>query len=76
MTASDYDCTLELEKIGAHAIRLGMRLVKGLRQDDAMNVVAARAVAPFTSVEDVALSRRIEITRGQGARDERRIPHV
>jgi error-prone DNA polymerase len=54
VTASDYDCTLELDNAGRHAIRLGMRLVKELRKDDAMKVVAARADAPFKSVEDVA----------------------
>lgn len=54
VTASHYDCTLELDDSGAHAIRLGMRLIKGLRKEDAMNVVAARAIAPFTSVEDAA----------------------
>ncbi len=51
---SNYDCTLEADEQGRHAIRLGMRLVKGLRKDEAMNVVAARAVAAFESVEDVA----------------------
>nr|WP_298726049.1 error-prone DNA polymerase [uncultured Steroidobacter sp.] len=63
VTVSDYDCTLEPDGSrelpdGSNgpwfAIRLGMRLIKGLHRDDAMNVVAARAVAPFTSVEDVA----------------------
>jgi error-prone DNA polymerase len=55
VTVSDYDCTLEFEKRSArHAIRLGMRLVKGFRKQDADSIVAARAVAPFTSVEEVA----------------------
>lgn len=60
VTASHYDCTLELDESGAHAIRLGMRLIKGLRKEDAMNVVAARAVAPFTSVEDAAYRARLK----------------
>jgi error-prone DNA polymerase len=63
VTMSDYDCTLEPDgervdakgcKIPWFAIRLGMRLIKGLRKEDALNIVAARAVAPFESVEDVA----------------------
>ena len=54
VTVSDYDCTLEHDDTGKHAIRLGMRLVKGLRKEEAMNVVAARAVTPYTSVEDAA----------------------
>ena len=54
VTASDYDCTLEPDDAGRHAIRLGMRLVKELSKNDAMNVVAARAHGAFESVEDVA----------------------
>ena len=59
VTVSDYDCTLEPDGVNEegdphHKIRLGMRLVKGLRKEEALNVVAARRLAPFTSVEDVA----------------------
>ncbi|MBL8267703.1 error-prone DNA polymerase [Steroidobacter sp.] len=54
VTVSEYDCTLESNGAHALAIRLGMRLIKGLREGDAMNIVAARAIAPFNSVEDVA----------------------
>ncbi len=63
VTVSDYDCTLELDGIRVlpdgsegpwFAIRLGMRLIKGLRREDALKVVAARGIAPFNSVEDVA----------------------
>ena len=63
VTVSDYDCTLEPDaaRVGEHqqsepwfAIRLGMRLVKGLREDDARRVMQARGLAPFTSIEDVA----------------------
>jgi error-prone DNA polymerase len=66
---SDYDCTLELDGTrtlpdGSNgswfAIRLGMRLIKGLRKDDARSIVAARASAPFTSVEDVAYRARLK----------------
>jgi error-prone DNA polymerase len=58
VTASDYDCTLEADGHKDNepwqAIRLGMRLIKGLRKEDAQNIVAARALSPFVSVEDVA----------------------
>jgi error-prone DNA polymerase len=54
VTASEWDCTLESGTAGRHAIRLGMRLVSGLRQPEAEAIVAARLVRPFTSVEDVA----------------------
>jgi error-prone DNA polymerase len=62
VTASDWDCTLEPGAGGRHAIRLGMRLVSGLRKPEAQRVVAARLAREFMSVEDVAtqasLSRR------------------
>lgn len=58
VTVSDYDCTLEPDGLrGAepwYAIRLGMRLVKGMRKVEAEKILAARAGAPFTSIEDVA----------------------
>ena len=54
VTASDWDCTLEAGNDGAHALRLGMRLVSGLREPDAQRIVAARLVREFSSVADVA----------------------
>jgi error-prone DNA polymerase len=54
VTVSHYDCTLEPDGKGQHAIRLGMRLVSGLRKQDADRIVAARADLPFSSVEDVS----------------------
>jgi error-prone DNA polymerase len=54
VTASDYDCTLEADERCVHAIRLGMRLVRGLREEEANRIAAARADAPFESVADVA----------------------
>lgn len=38
---------------GRHAVRLGMRLVRGLATADAARIVASRADEPFTSVEDM-----------------------
>ncbi|EJC83339.1 DNA-directed DNA polymerase III PolC [Rhizobium leguminosarum bv. trifolii WSM2297] len=51
---SRWDCTLEeVESTGRHAVRLGMRLVRGLATADAARIVAARADEPFTSVDDI-----------------------
>ncbi|MDO8451099.1 MAG: OB-fold nucleic acid binding domain-containing protein, partial [Rhodoferax sp.] len=50
VTHSDWDCTLE-----QHAVRLGLRMVAGLHQTAAQRIAAARANAPFTSTEDLAL---------------------
>lgn len=53
--ASDWDCTLEFaaddpHRSGDPAIRLGLRMIKGFRQDDAERIVAAR---PFTGVTEL-----------------------
>jgi error-prone DNA polymerase len=49
---SRWDCTLE-ERSGKHlAVRLGLRMAKGLANLDAAKILAARD-APFVSVEDV-----------------------
>jgi error-prone DNA polymerase len=51
---SRWDCTLE--RIGnteRHAVRLGMRMVRGLAVTDAAKIVAARMNADFGSVDDM-----------------------
>jgi error-prone DNA polymerase len=59
VTASDWDCTLEDGAAGP-ALRLGMRMVKGLSQAGAERLVAARASAPFESIEDMALRAQLD----------------
>jgi error-prone DNA polymerase len=52
LNASRWDCTLEPgRKAGTLALRLGMRLVKGLRETVVARLVAARD-RPYTSPED------------------------
>ena len=54
INSSRWDCTLEpVGEDGRFAVRLGMRLVKGLANDDAAAIIAARADQPFSSVDDV-----------------------
>ncbi|SFC55719.1 DNA polymerase III, alpha subunit [Polaromonas sp. OV174] len=54
VTASAWDCTLEPVKEAAQpAVRLGLRLVAGLREDAASRLLAARVQAVFTSTEDL-----------------------
>ena len=53
--ASDWDCTLERRADDEPALRLGLRMVKGLGEEAAERIVAARAQAPFASVQDLAL---------------------
>ncbi len=51
---SEWDCTLEPVKEAAQpAVRLGLRLVTGLREAAALRLVAARAEAAFSSTEDL-----------------------
>ncbi|HXC39782.1 MAG TPA: error-prone DNA polymerase, partial [Burkholderiales bacterium] len=58
---SDWDCTLEPPDTAAPAARLGLRMVKGLSQDDAERIATTRRARPFTSVDD--LHRRAQLTR-------------
>jgi error-prone DNA polymerase len=52
---SDWDCTLEPDEDGKPAVRLGLRLVAGLKEASAQRIVAARASGPYRSTEDLAL---------------------
>jgi len=62
VTVSDWDCTLEAAARGDDAgdapqspVRLGLSRVKGMREDAAKRIEAARAQRPFGSVEDLAM---------------------
>ncbi len=52
VTASDWDCTLEPVEDDL-AIRLGLRLVKGLSRVGAERIVAARGETQFTNIPDL-----------------------
>jgi len=54
VTRSDWPCTLEKHQSG-FALRLGLRYVKGLRQEIALQMVEQRANRPFASIEDLKL---------------------
>jgi error-prone DNA polymerase len=58
---SCWDCTLERTELGQPAIRLGLRLVKGLSANGVERLVAARDQTPFTSLAD--LKRRARLNR-------------
>jgi error-prone DNA polymerase len=58
---SDWDCTLEGEGRGGQPnIRLGMRMIRGFREEDAAGIVAARRQAPFSSVDDLSGRANLE----------------
>jgi error-prone DNA polymerase len=61
---SDWDCTLEPwpdDATRQPALRLGMRLVQGMREEAAARISAARAQASFRDLDD--LSFRAELDR-------------
>ncbi|MGH8187363.1 MAG: error-prone DNA polymerase, partial [Steroidobacteraceae bacterium] len=62
VTASAWNCTLEPDANGRHAIRLGMRLVRGMREEEAVRIEALQPLAKGVSVKTIAhraaLSRR------------------
>src|SRR5258707_13276721 len=65
INASRWDCTLEPKpppypppqagegRVGDFAVRLGLRMVKGLAKTEADTIVGARADQPFVSVHDL-----------------------
>jgi error-prone DNA polymerase len=54
VTRSDWPCKLEKNGHG-FALRLGMRYVKGLREEAAQEIVRQRALQPFHSIDDLKL---------------------
>lgn len=56
---SHWDCTLERREDGEPALRLGLRMLKGLGEEVADRITAARAAAAFTSVQDLTLRAKL-----------------
>jgi error-prone DNA polymerase len=61
VTVSAWDCTLERGDEGAPAVRLGMRLVKGITEAGVQRIVAAREAQAFSDAGDLA--RRAALNR-------------
>ncbi len=51
---SDWDCTFERDHLGQRAIRVGLRVVRGLGKATADRILVARAECKFSSIEDMA----------------------
>jgi error-prone DNA polymerase len=60
VTRSQWDCTIEVEE-RARYLRLGLRYVRGLREEAGRAVVAAREKGPFAGIDD--LGRRVPALR-------------
>jgi error-prone DNA polymerase len=62
VNASRWDCTLEpTDREDRFAVRLGLRMVRGLRKDDGAKLVLSRDETPFRSLPE--LWRRAGLTR-------------
>jgi len=63
VTISNWESTLEPQRAGQRFrdVRLGMNRVKGMREEAALRIEAARMLGPFDSVEDLA--RRAALDR-------------
>jgi error-prone DNA polymerase len=59
--SSDWDCRLETAPDGSPALRLGLRMIKGLSRAGAEQLVAARRERPWSSLVD--LDERVGLTR-------------
>jgi error-prone DNA polymerase len=52
VTASEWHSTLEPGENGAPALRLGLHMIKGLSEDSAQGIIAARQAQPFADSAD------------------------
>ncbi|WP_417791033.1 error-prone DNA polymerase [Stutzerimonas xanthomarina] len=57
---SGWDCSLEPTDTHQPAIRLGLRLVRGFRQEDARRIEAARQQQAFVGIDDLCLRARLD----------------
>jgi error-prone DNA polymerase len=57
---SDWDCSLEPTASEQPAIRLGLRLVRGFRQEDARRIEQARQQRAFVGIDDLCQRARLD----------------
>jgi error-prone DNA polymerase len=62
VNASEWDCTLEPLADARCAVRLGLRMTRGLAEKDGQRLVVSRAETPFTSILEIA--RRADLHPG------------
>ncbi|WP_259699126.1 error-prone DNA polymerase, partial [Pseudomonas chlororaphis] len=58
--ASTWDCSLEPLAGAQPALRLGLRMIKGFREDDARRIEAARGHGPFVDIADLGQRARLD----------------
>src|SRR6202022_1474471 len=62
VTRSDFDCTIEENPQGL-LVRMGLRYVKSLRKETALQIMKQRTKSPFISIED--LKQRVRIQKDE-----------
>ncbi|WP_218281482.1 error-prone DNA polymerase [Pseudomonas sp. URMO17WK12:I6] len=58
--ASDWDCSLEPITGAQPAIRMGLRMIKGFREDDARRIETARSKGAFADIADLGERARLD----------------
>ena len=58
--ASDWDCSLEPVTGAQPAIRMGLRMIKGFREDDARRIETARSRGAFADIADLGERARLD----------------
>jgi error-prone DNA polymerase len=58
--ASDWDCSLEPIAGAQPAIRMGLRMIKGFREDDARRIEVARSKGAFADIADLGERARLD----------------
>jgi error-prone DNA polymerase len=58
--ASDWDCSLEPITGAQPAIRMGLRMIKGFREDDARRIETARSKRAFIDIADLGERARLD----------------
>jgi error-prone DNA polymerase len=58
--ASDWDCSLEPIAGAQPAIRMGLRMIKGFREEDARRIEAARSKGAFSDIADLGERARLD----------------
>lgn len=57
---SNWDCSLEPDEGDQLAIRLGLRMIRGFREQDAQRIETARAASPFRNTSDLCLRASLD----------------
>ncbi|RMN61582.1 Error-prone DNA polymerase, partial [Pseudomonas savastanoi pv. savastanoi] len=70
---SDWDCSLEPldhpDRTRNLAIRLGLRMVRGFREEDALRIEVARAKRPFVDATDLTLRAELDSRAAEALAD-------